>query len=883
MESATLTQLVARAGASQAGSHRQKSSSVSAFLSTLIPAAVVAIVLVLGFMLLRRKQQRVYAPRTYVDVLGRNEKTPRVTAPGLFAWLPEYRKLPDEYVLNHQSLDSYLYLRFFKMIIVISLVGCCITWPILFPVNATGGGGQSGFDVLSFSNVNSPNRYYAHVFVAWIYLGFIMFTITRETIYFINLRQAYLLAPRNASKISARTVLFTFVPSDFLSEVRIRQVFHDVAQVWIPSETDDLEDLVEERDDAVVQLETAEIKLCQTANKKRLKKKQPATQSAGHDPERSGTAAMEWLNAKDRPTHKLKPIIGKKVDTIDWSRDRLRELVPKVAKMQESYKNGAQSPVGAVFVEFRTQRAAQAAFQQIAHEVPMHFTPRAIGVPPSQIIWKNLGMKYWDYTIRMLLASGIISAIILFWSLPVAFIGVLTNINYLTNRIPFLSFINDIPSVILGVITGLLPTILLAALMALVPIFCRLLSKFAGAVTLPEVELKTQSWYFGFQVIQVFLVTTFTSGAASVATQILDDPTSAPQLLAKNLPKASNFYISYFVLYGVALGASTLFSLVPLLMFNVLGRILDKTPRKKFNRYTVLADLGWGSVYPKFTNLAVIAISYSCIAPLVLGFATVGLGLLYLAFRYNFLYVLTNNVDTKGASYGRALQQLMVGVYLAEFCLIGLFAINIGTSPTSSGPLILMIIFLIGTIVYQNVVRKALHPLTVTLPANLLAETERDWNAERILEDGSSERVNIGKEQSDGKAHPHSPELAALRTPEEKSGSLIQRFLNPAKYASFHALRETMRTNGHDEPVPPYTAEEAREAYCHPVVKAETAETPLLWIVRDPMGISKQEVRHSSEVVNITDEGAWLDEKNNVMWDQESVRQAPLWEGRVEY
>jgi hypothetical protein len=36
-----------------------------------------------------------------------------------------------------------------------------------------------------------------------------------------------------------------------------------------------------------------------------------------------------------------------------------------------------------------------------------------------------------------------------------------------------LSFINDIPKVVLGVVTGLLPVVLLAVLMALVPIVCR--------------------------------------------------------------------------------------------------------------------------------------------------------------------------------------------------------------------------------------------------------------------------------------------------------------------------------------------------------------------------------------------------------------------------
>lgn len=91
----------------------------------------------------------------------------------MLGWFGDFWSLPDEYVLNHHSLDAYLYLRFFKMIIFICFIGCFITWPILFPVNATGGGGESQFNLLSFSNVppTQANRYYAHTFVGWIFFS----------------------------------------------------------------------------------------------------------------------------------------------------------------------------------------------------------------------------------------------------------------------------------------------------------------------------------------------------------------------------------------------------------------------------------------------------------------------------------------------------------------------------------------------------------------------------------------------------------------------------------------------------------------------------------------------------------------------------------------
>lgn len=142
--------------------------------------------------------------------------------------------------------------------------------------------------------------------------------------------------------------------------------------------------------------------------------------------------------------------------------------------------------------------------------------------------------------------------------------------------------------------------------MALVPIVCRLMAKLGGEVTTPNIELKCQSWYFAFQVIQVFLVTTFSSGASSVVSEIINDPSSATTLLATSLPKASNFYISYIIVQGLGIAAGNLLNIGALAMLTVVGKFLDKTPRKMFKRYITLAGLGWGSLYPKFANLGVI-------------------------------------------------------------------------------------------------------------------------------------------------------------------------------------------------------------------------------------------------------------------------------------
>jgi calcium permeable stress-gated cation channel len=78
---------------------------------------------------------------------------------------------------------------------------------------------------------------------------------------------------------------------------------------------------------------------------------------------------------------------------------------------------------------------------------------------------------------------------IIFWAIPVAFVGSISNINYLTDKVHFLHFILDIPPAILGIVTGLLPSVMLAVLMALLPIILRRISSlFLADISNGEVE-----------------------------------------------------------------------------------------------------------------------------------------------------------------------------------------------------------------------------------------------------------------------------------------------------------------------------------------------------------------------------------------------------------
>ena len=333
--------------------------------------------------------------------------------------------------------------------------------------------------------------------------------VAREHIFFINLRQAYLFSPAYASRISSRTVLFTAVTVDYLNKDKLRAMWgrDKVKNVWLATDTGDLEEKVQQRQDAAMKLEGAETKLIVMANKARNKqlKKQgnvedgnPEAESIGQFDDESGSVAARWVQAKDRPTHRLKFLIGKKVDTINWARSEIERLTPEIEELQAKHRAGDAKLVSSVFVEFYQQADAQAAFQSVAHNLPLHMAPRYIGLDPTQVIWSNLRIKWWERIVRHSATIAFIVAMIIFWAIPTAVVGAISNINFLEEKVPFLRFLQHVPSVIMGVITGLLPTILMSVLIALVPIIMRCMSIWFRPTTSPMLILISSNGEVGW-------------------------------------------------------------------------------------------------------------------------------------------------------------------------------------------------------------------------------------------------------------------------------------------------------------------------------------------------------------------------------------------------
>jgi hypothetical protein len=249
--------------------------------------------------------------------------------------------------------------------------------------------------------------------------------------------------------------------------------------------------------------------------------------------------------------------------------------------------------------------------------------------------------------------------------------------------------------------------------------------------------------------------------------------------------------------------------------------------------------------------------------------------------------------DTKGLMYARSLQQLFVGIYLAQLCMIGLFAIGVGNSKGALGPLILMIILLVITALYHISLNAALSPLLKFLPKTLETEEERllakeaadDDDAEKgqAAEDSDKFQAAASHSGAVDKSTPGLPSNPAPLMDTLKGGGFqawrtwFVRWLRPDIYADYYAMRKLVPR--HFVTVE-YDESEAEDAYLHPSIRSEP---PLLWVPRDEAGVSTQEVRDTGKVINITDEGARLTDKGDIVWDVDHATSAPIYEKPVFY
>lgn len=330
------------------------------------------------------------------------------------------------------------------------------------------------------------------------------------------------------------------------------------------------------------------------------------------------------------------------------------------------------------FITFSTPGIAHA-FEKLLSGNIHEWNNTMVGINPSDIIWSNISIS--NATIRFIrscLASTLSFLIIIGWVIPVAFIGLVSQIPYVASIVPLLSQVSTNSELVNDMMAGIVPVVTLVFITEFVPFIFRWFAYLKCCRTGAEVEIDTQKWFFVFLFVHIFLVVTISSGVSLVVERVLYNPVSIPTLLAHDLPKSSNFFCSFVLIRGMAYSGGNLLQLKELFFELLYYKLTIYNPHKRHKRMKNIPAFQWGSIYPIFSVLGCIGIIYSVIAPLILPLCCIAFALVLFSFKYLYIFQIDrgNTSETFGKLYPQALMQLYAGVYCMEFCMMGLFALS---------------------------------------------------------------------------------------------------------------------------------------------------------------------------------------------------------------
>ncbi|RDW64209.1 hypothetical protein BP5796_10711 [Coleophoma crateriformis] len=631
----------------------------------------------------------------------------------------------------------------------------------------------------------------------------------------------------------------------------------------------------------------------------------------------------KYLKHKDRPTMRVHnqgwnswmprlPFLNKKVDTIYYCRGELARLNLEI---EEDQQHPERFPLmNSAFIQFNHQVAAHMASQSVAHHVPKHMAPRSVEISPKDVIWSNMSVTWWQAWIKTGSVFTIVTGMVVLWIFPVAWTATLAQITTLSSQYSWLSWLDKINQDVLKALAGVLPAAVLALLLWLVPNILHFLALVQGAQTGTQLERTVQNYYFAFLFVQVFLVVSVSTGAITTLASSVSNLTSIPDLLATNLPKAANYFFSYMILQALSTSSGTLLQIGTLIMWFILPKLFDNTARQKWRRNTTLPSVQWGSFFPIYTNFACIALVYSVVAPVIIVFAIITFGLLWIAMRYSMLYVIRFELDTGGLLYPRAINQTFTGLYIMEICLIGLFFIvrdqNNNTACVPQA--IIMIVAMVFTAIYQVLLNMSFGPLFHHLPITFEDEAVlRDEAFERaqarrlgLVEGDDDETTGLTQGKND-------IELTKLAVPEQhnklamlnpiniatgagtwaaKSGKHIREKTfgrgegDATNHSSPHPRRRHVHKDveaqkkitdalygGYNDEIEDLTPDErdvlVKDAFRHIALRTRR---PILWIPRDDLGVSDDEIKRTREFGNgniwISNVGTALDGQQRVVY-----------------
>ncbi|KAL9553867.1 hypothetical protein MBANPS3_003073 [Mucor bainieri] len=639
-----------------------------------------AIVVMIGFSLLRPRHTLVYAPKS--KFATKEHQPPAIESHGWLSWVKPILRIKDEQLLALIGCDAVLYIRFVrllrKLLLCMTIVGVGALIPVyIVATKATGDWppAPGSIEILSLAGINLLNGktrtdgaadtrwYWAPFSATYLFSILIAYFMYRASCDYIEMRQYYFRLPQNEA--SMKSLMVSRVPQDMRSDEQLKQwvsrerIPYPIADAMIGHHSKRLTELFEEHQLAVHNLETTLAAYLSDGKKHH--------------------------SNKTRPTVRLGGMLccgGKKVDAIEHYTQQVADLDREIKQLRKS-RTTKTAHYG--WISFDSVHAAHATERALGSKFDIRLSPT-----PTDLVWPNLPLDRKTRRAKRWMGRVVYWVFVFAWMVPMTALSATSNIVNLIRLVPNSAAFIETHQVLMGVVQAYFTPVVMAVFFYLLPLFFRLLSQQQGYWTQTTLDRKVLTKLYVFFIINNLLVFTLTSMFIGIYGQLRAlvesgslEPASGESIaeyvmqIAKNIAEVSTFWINFVCLKSLTL-TMDLAMLVPLLTITVRKFLTRPSPRE-LRELAKPPEFNYPQNYNLLLFFFTIALVYSAMSPLILPFALVYFAVASMVYKYMLMYVYVTKMESGGKIWPVLFQTVMTSALFFQLTMIVMMALKGGS------------------------------------------------------------------------------------------------------------------------------------------------------------------------------------------------------------
>ncbi|XP_034709375.1 CSC1-like protein At1g32090 isoform X1 [Vitis riparia] len=629
-----------------------------------------AFAFLLAFALLRIQpiNDRVYFPKWYIcggrasprrsaNFVGKLVNLNFWTYLTFLNWMPQALRMSEAEIIQHAGLDSAVFLRIYTLGLKIFLPVTVLALLILVPVNVSSGTlfflrkelVVSDIDKLSISNVRPEStRFFFHIGMEYLFTMWICYMLYKEY-HNVALMRLHFLASQHR-RVEQFTVVVRNVPH--VSGHSISDTVDHFFQTNHPNHYIDHQAVYNANKYSKLVRKRERVRNWLDYNKLKFER---------HPDRRRPTTKIGFLG-----------LCGKRVDSIEYYEQQIKEIDKRIALERQRILKDPKSIMPVAFVSFNSRwGAAVCAQTQQSRNPTLWLTNWA--PEPRDVYWQNLAIPFVSLSIRKLIVSLTVFALVFFYMIPIAFVQSLANLEGLERVAPFLRPVIEL-KFIKSFLQGFLPGLALKIFLYILPTVMMILSKIEGYIALSTLERRSSAKYYYFMLVNVFLGSIVTGTAFEQLHSFLhQSPTQIPRTIGVSIPMKATFFITYIMVDGWAGIASEILRLKPLVIFHLKNMFLVKTERDREHAMNP-GSVDFPETIPSLQLYFLLGIVYAVVTPILLPFILVFFAFAYFIYRHQVINVYNQQYESGAAFWPHVHSRIIASLLISQLLLMGLLS-----------------------------------------------------------------------------------------------------------------------------------------------------------------------------------------------------------------